>query len=89
MAVYTKNTNSLQEAALTAHRLTLNAERAAAVPPLPPFDDNASMVDFLIDNQMLGPTVQAFIERRLQQIANAYRTATNAQRAAADTALGI
>ena len=89
MAVHTFTTSAVQEAALTYKRSVVNAQRAAAVPPLPPFDDNPAYVDDVVRQKLLGPLVQEFVEARLQMVANAYRTATNAQRVAADTALGL
>ena len=89
MAVHTFTTTPIQEAALTYKRGIVNAQRAAKTPPLPPFDDNPAFVDDVVRNTLIGPLVQEFVEARLQLIANAYRTATNTQRQAADAALGI
>ena len=89
MADYSFSTNAIQEAAISDRRLSVNAERAANNPPLPPFDDNAAFVDDTIRSQILGPVVQGFIEKRLQQVANAYRTGSTAQRQAVDQALGL
>ena len=89
MAVHTFTTSAIQEAALTFRRAEVNAQRASAIPPLPPFEDNPTYIDEVVRNTLLGPLVQEFVEARLQVLANAYRTATNAQRQAADAALGI
>lgn len=89
MALHQFNTTAIQEAAITYKRQRINAERTSATPPLPPFDDNAAFVAFAVENEILGPLVPEFVEARLQLVANAYRTATNAQRQAADQALGI
>lgn len=89
MALHQFNTTNLQEAAITYKRSRVNAERTTQTPPLPPFDDNPAFVAFAVENQILGPLVPEFIEARLQLVANAYRTATPAQRSSVDTALGI
>lgn len=89
MAVHSFTTSALQEAAITYKRSRVNQERAAQVPPLPPFDDNAAFVAFAVENQILGPLVPEFVESRLQLVANAYRMATPAQRQSVDQALGI
>lgn len=89
MAVHTFTTGAVQEAAITYKRGLVNQDRATQVPPLPPFDDNPAYVDEVVRMKLLGPLVQEFVESRLQLVANAYRTATAAQRQAADQALGI
>jgi len=89
MAQHTFTTSAIQEAALTYKRGVVNAQRAAATPPLPSFEDNPSYVDEVVRNVLLGPLVQEFVEARLQLVANAYRTATNAQRQTVDAALSL
>lgn len=89
MAVHSFSTTPVQEAAITSARSAENDRRAALIPPLPPFDDNASFVDFAVTNKILGPEVTAFINARLQLVANAYRVATQADRNQVDTILGI
>jgi hypothetical protein len=89
MANYAFTTTAIQEAALTFKRGKVNTERATATPPLPPFDDNAAYVADYVGSTLMAPLFVEFVEARLQMVANAYRTATNAQRQAADTALGI
>jgi hypothetical protein len=89
MALHTFDTSPLQEAAITFKRQRVNQERAAQTPPLPPFDDNAAFVAFVVENQILGPIVPEFVNARLQLVADAYRTATPAERQAVDQALGI
>lgn len=89
MANHAFTTSAIQEAALTYKRGIVNAERASAAPPLPPFEDNAAYVDDVVRNTLLGPLVQTFVEARLQLVANAYRTATNTQRQTVDTTLGL
>jgi hypothetical protein len=89
MATHSFTTTVIQETALTYKRSIVNAQRASQSPPLPPFDDNPAYVDDVVRNTLLGPLVQEYVETRLQQVANAYRTATNTQRQTVDSTLGL
>jgi hypothetical protein len=89
MAQYTFDTTAIEDAALTSKRLAVNAERAALDPPQAPFPDNQSFVTVSVRSTLLKPMVEAFIEQRLQIVADAYRQATNVQRQQVDTALGL
>jgi hypothetical protein len=89
MAQYTFDTTAIEDAALTSKRNAVNAERAALTPPQAPFPDNQSFVTVSVRTTLLKPMVEAFIEQRLQIVADAYRQATNAQRQQVDTALGL
>ncbi len=89
MALHQFTTTGIEEAAITDARRDENAERSRQVPPQPPFDDNASFVEFVVRARVLGPKVMSFVNKRLQLVADAYRTATPAQRQAVDSALGL
>lgn len=89
MATYSFTTTAFQEAAVTFKRTKVNAERSAAVPPLPPFDDNTTYVSDFVVTTLMSPLLVEYVEARLQMVANAYRTATPTQRQTVDTALGL
>ena len=89
MAEYTFTTTPLEDDAITAARLDTNRARAGQDPPLPPFDTNAEFVAAIVRVKILGPEVMAFVNARMQLVANAYRTATVEDRAAAEAALHI
>lgn len=74
---YTYTVSDEEDAAITAQRLTL----------APEILDNAAFVAKTVREQLLTPVVKAFIEKRVQVMADAYRVATASKRAAADAAL--
>lgn len=87
MADYTFTTTAVEEAALTDKRLLVNVERVAAGQA--EFPTNQSFVTVTVRETLMKPMVAAYIERRLQQVADAYRTATAVQRSQVDSALGL
>jgi len=83
MARYTFDTSNLEEAALTARRLKVNADEGGS------YADNAAFVEAAVRTKLLRPMVDGFVEQRLHQVADAYRAASPAQRAQAEAALGL
>ena len=89
MATYTFTTSDLQEDTLTDHRLTVNAARGALTPPLPPYDTNDALVQDAVVNAILGPLVTAYVDKRVQKVANAYRVASDVDRKVVDGTLKV
>lgn len=80
MATYT--TTPFEEAAITAHRDLINKQREKD--GLPVLDDNAAYVAVL-----LSTAVGAYVEQRVQVVADAYRGASPDDRLKAEAALKV
>lgn len=79
MPNYTIAVTDEQDAAITARR-THEA---------PDVKDNATYVTATVRDRILKGVVDAFIEARVQKVADAYRQGTADQRATVDRVLGI
>lgn len=79
MPDYTITVTTEEDAAITARR-------KAEAPTLP---DNATFIATVVQPRIVGDALKAFIESRVQVIADLYRNGTSAQRTAVDKALGL
>ena len=89
MAVYSFDTSTLQEDAITFKRTQVNADRQAMNPPQPPFEDNQTYVQLYVLPQMFSPILVEYVNDRTNKIADAYRIASDATRKAVDSALKL
>jgi hypothetical protein len=86
MALYQFTTTALQEAALTRHVEKVNVTRRGNGQAA--FADNQAFVTDAIV-MLLRPVLDDFIAERVALVQSAYVAASPAQRAAAESALGL
>lgn len=79
MPDYTISISAEEDAAITARRLA----------DAPTAKDNATFITTVAQPQIIGDTLKAFIEVRVQKMADAYRAGTPDQRTAVDRVFGL